>query len=228
LYDPATGAWSATASLATARYGHTATLLPNGKVLVASGWSGSTSDTASAELYDPETGWTATGSLATARGLHTATLLPNGKVLVAGGGFGTAFASAELYDPGTGTWTATGSLATARESHTATLLPNGKVLVVGGAGGSGYLASAELYDIGVATSPPTLTGMLRLPNGSFQFGFTSGSGLAFTVLTTTNLSSTSANWTVLGSPTEISSGHYQFTDSQATNNRQSFYRVRSP
>jgi hypothetical protein len=132
-----------------------------------------------------------------------------------------------LYDPETG-WTATGSLATARESHTATLLPNGKVLVVGGAGGSGYLASAELYDIGVATSPPTLTGMLRLPNGSFQFGFTSGSGLAFTVLTTTNLSSTSANWTVLGSPTEISSGHYQFTDSQATNNRQSFYRVRSP
>jgi hypothetical protein len=155
-------------------------------------------------------------------------LRPTGKAPVAGGGFGTAFASAELYDPGTGTWTATGSLATARESHTATLLPNGKVLVVGGAGGSGYLASAELYDIGVATSPPTLTGMLRLPNGSFQFGFTSGSGLAFTVLTTTNLSSTSANWTVLGSPTEISSGHYQFTDSQATNNRQSFYRVRSP
>src|SRR5450631_2265432 len=63
--------------------------------------------------------WTATGSLATARGGHTATLLPNGKVLVAGGE-GTSvsneyLASAELYDPASGTWTATGSLATARE-----------------------------------------------------------------------------------------------------------------
>ena len=57
------------------------------------------------------------------------------------------FASAELYDPASGTWTATGSLTTARRSHTATLLPNGKVLVAGGADNSvGYLASAELYD----------------------------------------------------------------------------------
>ena len=76
-----------------------------------------------------------TGSLATARDIHTATLLPNGKVLVAGGtnDFGT-LASAELYDPASGTWTATGSLITARASHTATLLPNGKVLVAGGYG----------------------------------------------------------------------------------------------
>src|SRR6266513_4018883 len=53
--------------------------------------------------------WTATGRLGTARTLHTATLLPNGKVLVAGGNNGSALASAELYDPATGTWTATGS-----------------------------------------------------------------------------------------------------------------------
>jgi hypothetical protein len=73
-----------------------------------------------------------TGSLATARLEHTATLLPNGKVLVAGGYTGTTYlASAELYDPASGTWTATGSLVTARGIHTATLLPNGKVLVVG-------------------------------------------------------------------------------------------------
>ena len=64
---------------------------------------------------------------------HTATLLPNGKVLVAGGLHGVRLASAELYDPASGTWTATGSLATARDDHTATLLPNGKVLVAGGA-----------------------------------------------------------------------------------------------
>ena len=74
-------------------------------------------------------------------------MLPNGKVLVAGGG-GTSgtLASAELYDPASGTWTATGSLVTARSVHTATLLPNGKVLVAGGQNGnSALLASAELY-----------------------------------------------------------------------------------
>src|SRR5690349_15870174 len=69
---------------------------------------------------------TNTGSLAAARYEHTATLLQNGKVLVAGGlGYGGYLASAELYDPVTGTWMATGSLAAARTDHTATLLPNG-------------------------------------------------------------------------------------------------------
>jgi Galactose oxidase, central domain len=103
-----------TGSLTTARCGHTATLLPNGKVLVAGGNTNGTT-LATAELYDPATGtWTATGSLATARWLHTATLLRNGKVLVAGGADTNfnAFASAELYDPANGTWTATGSLGT--------------------------------------------------------------------------------------------------------------------
>src|SRR5436190_15228729 len=126
-----------TGSLATARNGHTATLLPNGKVLVAGGRNGN-SILASAELYDPASGtWSATGSFATARFFHTATLLPNGKVLVAGGAIVSfpsvvVSASAELYDPASGMWTATGSLNTARYQHTATLLPNGKVLVAAG------------------------------------------------------------------------------------------------
>jgi hypothetical protein len=77
LYDPASETWTETGSLTTLRSGHTATLLPNGKVLVAGGRSLSSS-----ELYDPATGtWTATGSLANERYGHTATLLPNGNVL---------------------------------------------------------------------------------------------------------------------------------------------------
>ena len=150
LYDPASGTWATAGSFATGgRYGHTATLLPNGNVLVA---GGSSHDFVSAELFNPATGtWTATGRLGSGRHGTTATLLPNGKVLVAGGRDesppfgGNWLASAELYDPATGTWTATGSLATARASHVATLLPNGKVLVAGGYNGN-YLASADLYD----------------------------------------------------------------------------------
>src|SRR5947207_3114499 len=132
-----------TGSLATARGGHTTTLLPNGKVLVAGGYNFTDGHLASAELYDPASGtWTATGSLFTARSSHTATLLSNGKLLVAGGynGGSSSLESAELYDPASGTWMVTGSLAAGRDSHTATLLPNGKVLVAGGfnSGGGGF------------------------------------------------------------------------------------------
>ena len=133
------------ASMATARYLHTATLLPSGKVLAAGGFN-SSGTLASAELYDPATNrWSAAGALATARGVHTATLLPSGKVLVAGGTNGGSLASAELYDPATNSWSAAGALTSARLSHTATLLPSGKVLVAGGYNG-GDLASAELYN----------------------------------------------------------------------------------
>jgi Galactose oxidase, central domain/Kelch motif len=143
------GAWRVTGPLITARYYHTATLLPNGKVLVAGGNGsiGSGGILASAELYDPSTStWRPTAPLGTRREFHTATLLPNGEVLVAGGNGPGFLNSAELYDPTSGTWSPTGSLITARYFHTATLLPNGKVLVAGGNGPSGILNSAELYD----------------------------------------------------------------------------------
>ena len=162
----ASGVFEETGSLGTGRYSHTATLLPNGKVLVAGGLTGFPSGTiiASAELYDPASGtWTATGSLAHARCQHTATLLPNGKVLVAGGQNGSALASVELYDPASGTWTASGNLATARATHTATLLPNGKVLVAGN-----YITSsnksAEVYDPMSGTW--TTTASLAIGRGS--------------------------------------------------------------
>jgi len=137
-----TPSWSLTGSLNFGRSGPTATLLPNGKVLVAGG------GTNTAELYDPASGtWSVTGNLNMPRWVHTATLLPNGNVLVVGGWDNESVASAELYDPAAGTWSPTGSLNEARGWHTATLLENGKVLVVGGSGNnSESLDSAELYD----------------------------------------------------------------------------------
>ncbi len=161
-----TGKWKITGSMHDARNYHTATLLKNGKVLVAGGWNGGPY-IATAELYNPKTGrWTLTGSMHVARASFTATLLKNGKVLVAGGigngGFSDMLASAELYDPGTGTWTLTGSMHDPRELHTATLLRNGKVLVTGG--DTSYLtptASAEIYD--PATGTWSLTGSMSEP-----------------------------------------------------------------
>src|SRR5262249_50334221 len=102
--------WSYTGSLNTPRYGHTATLLTDGKVLVA----GSTDD-GTAELYDPSTGkWNATGRLNVPRWANPATLLPDGKVLIVGGNDGNGgefvLRSAELYDPKNERWSVTGSL----------------------------------------------------------------------------------------------------------------------
>jgi Galactose oxidase, central domain len=152
LYDPFTGTFTATGDMTTPRSGHTATLLPNGEVLIVGGLTCNSSDCllASAELYDPSTGmFTATGSMTTVRGGYTATLLNNGKVLIAGGSNRKAFslASAELYDPSTGTFTATGDMTMPRSGHTATLLPNGNVLITGtGAWSCCQVRGAELYD----------------------------------------------------------------------------------
>jgi len=157
LYDPVTGTWSGTGDLNTGRELHTATLLSNGKVLIAGGFVDSDAAlvTNSAELYDPDTGtWSLTGNLHTARAYHTATLLIDDKVLVAGGFYAdslpTIIAEGELYDPTTGAWHDTASLNAVRRFHTATLLTNGKVLVAGGTGSR----TAELYEPGSMTANP--------------------------------------------------------------------------
>jgi hypothetical protein len=155
LYDPATGSFSPTGSMSTARVGQTATLLASGKVLITGGSDGTVNSNlrASAELYDPSSGsFSPTGSMSSARVGQTATLLASGKVLIAGGdgfvaGSFTLLASAELYDPATGTFSPTGSMSSTRDGHTATLLASGKVLIAGGTcGADATLASAELYD----------------------------------------------------------------------------------
>jgi hypothetical protein len=157
-----------TGSMETPRSGHTATLLPDGKVLIAGGFDGS-SALQTAELFDPATNaFSATGNMTSPRINHTATLLANGKVLLSGGGIdqgaGGALATAELYDPATGTFVATGPMAVARTAHTATVLADGRVLIVGGANSGGVLSSAEIYD--VATSAFTSTGSLHFARGA--------------------------------------------------------------
>ncbi len=154
LFDPTTGIWTTGSSMSLARGSHTATLLTNGKVLIAGGTrflSGGYTEVINADLYDPATGgWTVTGSLANRRSSHTAVLLPNGKVMVAGGHYyqsGTLYRnSTEIYNPSTGTWAASGNLNSARSFHAAVLMPNGKTIVMGGNSSAGALASAELFD----------------------------------------------------------------------------------
>ncbi len=135
-------------------------------------------------------------------------MLPNGKVLVAGGydNSGT-LASAELYDPASGTWTATGSLATARYSHTATLLPNGKVLVAGGLQRHYALASAELYDVGLGFSS---AGSLR----SASLKLTDGKRLLLTGSLFQGISQAS------GGNTQDSSSNYPIVQLRSIDNSQ--------
>ncbi|HJW23081.1 MAG TPA: kelch repeat-containing protein, partial [Candidatus Limnocylindrales bacterium] len=167
LYDPKAGTFSPTGSMAAPRGWQTATLLTDGRVLVAGGEQART-DLARAEIYNPKTGtFSPTGSMTVGRVYHAATLLSDGRVLVVGGGSdysGDKFlASAELYDPHTGTWTATGSMADQRNLLTVTLLDNGRVLVAGGFGGhGGPLASAELYDPKTDTFSPAGLGVAAL------------------------------------------------------------------
>jgi hypothetical protein len=195
LYDPVAGMWSATQSSAAGSVLHTATLLPNGKVLVAGGNGGGVGgDTilALSNLFDPATGsWSAAGNLATARYAHTATLLPTGEVLVTGGTSQqdhfpnlkfVNLDSAEIYDSHAGAWTSAGNLNAARGDHTATLLSDGRVLVAGGS------IVGPSYDT-IVLDTAEVNGVAQLP-GAIRPGMTgawydpaqSGHGLFVEVL----------------------------------------------
>lgn len=236
LYDSSTGVWTTTGDLHTSRSAHTATLLQNGQVLVTGGFgvvNGQYVGLTSAELYDPSAGtWTTTGDLRTGRINATATLLQNGQVLVAGGYYlqnssvAIAVASAELYNPATGTWTTTGSMSTSREFHTATLLQNGQVLVAGGvftdSTGSqfGYLSSAELYN--PATGTWAITGSMSttrsqhtatlLQNG--QVLVAAGTNLCCILSSAELYNPSTGTWATTGS---LSTARYNHTATLLTN-----------
>lgn len=165
-------------SMESKRADHTATLLPNGKILMVGGYDVSldTLTLNSSELFDPSTGQTS-GPFGPVRYTHTATLLNNGQVLIVGG-YGNDrdpythaniyLASAELFDPTTSTFTTVGSMAEARGNHQATLLSDGRVLITGGyhpkAGYTDwrleYVGTAELFD--PATKLFTLVGPMTM------------------------------------------------------------------
>ena len=157
---PHLGTVTPAAPMLEPRSGQTATLLPDGKVLIAGGMRRNQDFYKSAELYDPATGtFQRTGEMSIGRVGHAAVLLRSGKVLIAGGwiGHGTTD-SAELYDPATGKFTAIAKMTRRRARESATLLANGDVLLVGGAdhdGPDGALASAEIFRAATLRFQPT-------------------------------------------------------------------------
>ncbi|MCP4664589.1 MAG: DUF11 domain-containing protein [bacterium] len=157
IFDPQAGSWSTTAPPLIDRWGHTASLLPTGEVMVVGGGRDDGSTTVLVELYDPVLeSWSELNPLAIDRRNHTATVLSDGRLLVAGGIRDAApdvvLNSVEIYDPITGQWTGPAAMSEPRFNHAAVLLPSGKLLVMGGQDQSGAdLASAELYDPGLGT-----------------------------------------------------------------------------
>jgi hypothetical protein len=158
--------------MTVARASATATLLPNGKVLIAGGVGGSTS----IELYDPATNTLSAGPpMGQARYDATATLLPNGKVLIAGGNDGSnASNTTEFYNIATKSFAPGPSMVAARFGAVAALLPNGKILLAGGVTTPpGALTSTEIYDplANSFSAGPTMSGAeaptaaILMPNG---------------------------------------------------------------
>jgi hypothetical protein len=190
IFDPSLNEFRLGPSLRKSRRLHTATLLSNGNILVAGGYTGNARSTAYLYPYGPYQlleceeidplglKKTVVSSMKTPRELHTATRLADGRVLVTGGVWGEdTLNTCEIYDPQSRTWTSIEPMVLPRTRHVATLLPDGRVLVIGGSVGKAIeqidreavvnaYSSCEIYD--PATGRWTLTDSMRWPRTSFM------------------------------------------------------------
>lgn len=212
LYDPVTDQWSFTGSMAVARRGDPALLLPNGRVLALGD--------ASCEIYNPATGtWNSTGSMLHRRAYgFTATLLLNGTVLVTGGSYDSAWsAPCELYHPATGTWSVTAPMPEVRLGHAATLLSNGRVLVAGGQRYPDYYCNPATYLYDPSTQTWSTTGSLHqarvdsaltsLNNGGALICAGHGPSTSAAILNGEVYDAMSGSWTVTNATAERLHGH---------------------
>lgn len=229
IYDPVAGTFSATDSMSIPREVATATLLPDGRVLIAGGENG-TSAVSSAETYDPTSGafTLLLAQMTTSRAGHSAVLLNNGKVLLVGGidNTNTALKSAELFDPTTNTFSATGSMQNQRVLQVSAPLHDGRVIVAGGVSTSGVVhANAEIYDpvagsfkgagvvaMNVGREDPAVAtladGKVLVAGGDNSSGSTVSSAELFNPITaafaSTSSHMTQARWRAAGSYTQPS------------------------
>ncbi|KAF0812189.1 hypothetical protein IGB42_03468 [Andreprevotia sp. IGB-42] len=203
IFDPATGQWTATGSMAVARARVLAQRLPDGRVFVIS--KDNTGAPAYAEVYDPQTGtFTPTGNQLVLTTLHGVVVLADGRVLKVGGvgnvGSGTTYLKrAEIWDPATNLWTATGDMNVARSEIKPVLLADGRVLVAGGRSSSS-LASAEIYDpaTGRFSAAPAMPEwvdpvnyVVTLPGGDVMLSGSFNNGLL-------RYNAQAGNWSVAG------------------------------
>ncbi len=185
IYDPTTGTFTdTTGTMRTPRVGLTASLLSNGKVLIAGGTNDGTSVLSSSEIYDPATGqFAAAGNMGSARIGHTATALSDGRILLAGGRSDSYLNSAEVFDPAAGTFSTVSSpMATPRYQHSATALGNGKVLFAGGQNSDllifdiNYRSSSDNISPNIVISPDSKVGFVPYAGSGAVLAFSTETG----------------------------------------------------